>query len=124
MLDGVGCAWVAVKRGLADTPQKRRLPDDNNIVEAELMAMLGALRECHGHCEQLFIYSDCQPTLKLIRSMSPTGERAAIWHMFAPALNSIPTAVTFGWSPGHVGILGNELANRAANTASRLRPLG
>ena len=107
----VGCAWVAVERFLTDTPRKRRLPDDYNIVEAELMGMLGALREWHGRCEQLFIYPDCQPALKLIWSMSLTAERAAIWHMFAPALNDIATAVTFGWSPGHVGIVGNELAD-------------
>ena len=122
--DGVGCAWVAVEQVLADTPRKGRLPDNYNIVEAKLIGMLGALREWHGCCEQLFIYSNCQPALKLIRSMSPTGERAAIWHMFAPALNDIAMAITFGWSPGHVGIVGNELADRATNTASRLRPLG
>ena len=115
---------MAVERGLADTAQKRRLPDDYNIVEAELMGKLGALREWHGRCEQLFIYSNCQPALKLIRSMSPTGKRAAIWYMFTLTLNSIATAVTFGWSSGHVDIVGNELADRAANTASRLRPLG
>ena len=121
---GVGCAWVAMERGLADTSRKRRLPDDYNIVEAELIGMLGALQEWHGRGEHLFIYSDCQRAIKLIRIMSRTGERAAILHMFAPGLEGIATAVTFGWSPGHVGILGNELADRAANTASRLRPLG
>lgn len=40
---GVGCAWVSFQRGLADTPRRRRLPNDYNIVEAELMGMLGAL---------------------------------------------------------------------------------
>lgn len=46
--EGVGCAWVAIERGLADTSRKRRLPDEYNIVEAELIGMLDALRKWSG----------------------------------------------------------------------------
>lgn len=46
--------------------------------------------------------------------MRPDGEHAGIWESFAPAIGSMTGDITFGWSPRHSNIYGNELADAAA----------
>ena len=76
--EGVGCAWLAIEPGVTDKPWKRRLQDDYNIIEAELIGILDALRKWCRRRDNMYIYSNWQPALRLIKGMAPSGELVVI----------------------------------------------
>src|SRR5207237_446186 len=59
-----------------------------------------------------------------IENMMSDGDSAEMWEVMVPLLNEF-TSVSFGWVPGHMGILGNEAVDqRAKSSAGRqLRPV-
>jgi len=62
------------------------------------------------------VYSECVPALLMIGSMMPYTDSAGLWDMFAPQLNRFES-VSMSWVPGHCGIHGNKLVDRAVKDA-------
>ena len=51
------------------------------------------------------------------------GDSAEMWEVMVPLLNEY-TLVSFGWVPGHMGVLGNEAVDQRAKNSigQQLRP--
>ena len=54
----------------------------------------------------------------IINSMAPREYHSSVWEAFVPCINALDE-IAFGWSPGHAGIAGNEMADVAAGRAAR-----
>jgi len=117
--DGTGAAFVIYQNGRFEEAQGHKLPDDSTVVKCELVAMLWALAHLASlEVRRAVIFTDSKAALMIISSMTPQGYHSSVWEAFVPNINALDK-VAFGWSPGHAGIAGNEMADVAARQAAR-----
>lgn len=113
---GVGCAII-----FGDTAYTAKLPDSASIFTAELTAVVSALGLVFQSSDTNFvIYSDSKSTLeaiKIFNSFHPLIQKAQEW-LFR--IHCVRKSVSFCWVPSHVGIHGNEMADKEAKAASTL----
>ena len=111
---GVGCA--VIHEGTAYTA---KLPDCASIFTAELTAVVAALDlTFHSSGTKFVIYSDSRSALEAIKkfnSFHPLVQKVQEW-LFR--ISCRRKSVRFCWVPSHVGIHGNEEADREAKTAT------
>ena len=110
---GVGCA--VFHEGTAYTAE---LPDSASVFTAELTAVVAALDLAfHSSDSNFVIYSDSMSTLEAIKkynSFHPLVQKVQEW-LFR--ISCRRKSVCFCWVPAHVGIHGNEVADREAKAA-------
>ena len=112
---GVGCAVI-----LDNTAHVAKLPDSASVFTAELTAVVGALDLIFHHKGKKYvIYSDSKSTIESLKKFAtfhPLIQKAQEW-LFR--ISCRHKSVSFCWVPSHVGIRGNEAADREAKLATR-----
>lgn len=113
----VGCAFVT-----KDAHQTLRLPDGSSVFTAEAKAIDLAL-DFAGDCQhqKFVIFSDSLSVLKALNhssSKNPQIQKIIEKHHEI----SKSKEVVFCWLPSHVGITGNETADRKAKESLQLNP--
>lgn len=105
--NGVGCAFVE-----DDAEYCFKLSNYTSIFCAELKAIELALRaNCRG---RLIIVSDSASALQAINCFDSKVPIISRIHTLIYQTKSLGGDVIFVWAPGHIGIEGNEKADRAA----------
>ena len=96
----------------------KRLPDKSSIFTAELEALVSALRyvKMTNTDNRFVIFSDSKSVLQAILSKweHPTIK---IVMEYLHLIHSVDKEVVFCWIPSHMGIQGNERADKAAKEA-------
>ena len=114
--EGVGCA--VVHNG---TSYVAKLPDSASVFSAELTAIVQALELINQSKKREFvIYSDSWSAIESLRkfnSFHPLIQKAQEW-LFRFSCRK--KSVCFCWVPAHVGIQGNETADKEAKSACSL----
>ena len=112
--DGVGCA--VVHNG---TSYAAKLSNSASVFTAEITAIIKALELAyHSKQNKFVIYSDSRSALESLRKYNafhPLVQKAQEW-LFR--ISCRLKSVCFCWVPAHVGIRGNEQADKEAKIAS------
>ena len=112
--DGVGCAVV-----YDNSVYVAKLPDSASVFTAEMTAIVQALElACGSEAKQFVIYSDSKSALDSLsrfNTFHPLIQKAQEW-LFS--ISSRYKSVRFCWVPAHVGIQGNEEADKEARIAA------
>jgi ribonuclease HI len=97
-----------------------KLNDKTSILTAELYALVHALKyiESSRQEKSFLICSDSLSSLQAIDALYSPHTLVQEIHSLLTSLASRDVTVVFCWVPGHVGIQGNELADRAAKAAT------
>ena len=117
--EGVGCAVVA-----GDTTIKKKLPTSCSIFTAELFAVLTAVKHVFNNGsmgEGYICYTDSSSVLLSLKKLFPTHplvQEVQDWLVLLHSRKRI--RVDFCWVPAHVGVSGNEKADKAAKEAVKL----
>ena len=110
---GVGCAVI-----YKGTSYTSKLPDSTSIHTAELTAIIKALKiVCNSSYKKFVIFSDSTSavlSLNKFNSHHPLIQVAQEW-LFR--IRCKFKSVRFCWVPSHVGIKGNEMADKEAKNA-------
>ena len=107
------CAVVSSHHGVL----KRKLSPLCGILTAELVALRTALQEIRHNDVSFVICTDSMSALQTILRFSPSHPIAQEIHVALRSLHMRGVKIIFMWVPGHMGILGNEKADRAAKEA-------
>ena len=112
--NGVGCAVV-----YGNEIYEAKLPQFASVYTAEMTAIVQALEIVHNSRKKDFvIYSDSQSaieSLKTFNAIHPLIRKAHEWLFW---ISSRKKAVCFCWIPSHVGLTGNEEADKYAKEAA------
>jgi ribonuclease HI len=110
----VGCAFI-----IGDIVKSHRLHPSFSIFTAEIIAIVKALEDLSQFQGDKFIfYVD---SLSVLEALSSPNQRShplihKVLHIL-DRLSSLGFKILFCWVPSHVGISGNELADKRAKTA-------
>jgi ribonuclease HI len=114
----VSCSVCVPER---DVNLKFRLPDNLSVFTAELEAIRKAFELSRDYCNagesrRFVIFSDSLSAIQSLDSIRPLSRPDIVEEIFE-LKHQINSAVTIAWIPAHVGIAGNELADRLAKEA-------
>lgn len=113
---GVGYVIPMLKHG-----EGKRLNDDLAVYTAELMAMLLALKwvEEKRPC-QVVVASDSSSALTSIRTGQSESRQDIIFEIIILTNNLLKSGIeiSFVWVPAHIGVQGNELADKCAKNSA------
>jgi ribonuclease HI len=116
-------AGVAAAVVFPDESFSHTLPSSASIFTAELIAILIALYRMAQVPDMSFvIYSDSMSALQALKATYPTNPLVLAVQQFLFILHSRMKTVVFCWVPSHVGIGGNERADKLA-VAACSRPM-
>jgi ribonuclease HI len=102
-------------------PLQLRLPNGSSVYTAELRAILLALKKIYQSQHNTFlIISDSLSSLEAISGRKITHPLLVDIHDLHTELLSDGKVINFMWAPSHVGIYGNEAADKAAKDALEL----
>ena len=110
---GVGFAVIS-----SESQEQHSLPKETSVYTAELMAIYHALdlaKDREG--KPMTIYSDSRSALEAIQDFYPKNQLAREVQKKADLLIRQGEAITLCWIPAHVGVPGNEKADKAAKAA-------
>ena len=111
-------AAAAVSSAASNSPFSCRLRDHCSIYTAELQAILLALKQAYQSQESKFmIYSDSLSALQALGKLKTDHPLLIQIQEFLHKIDADQKEIVFMWVPGHVGIRGNEVADRAAKKA-------
>ena len=110
----VGAAFVTEERQIFI-----RLNDDATVLDAEMTAIFAALVDALDHGVVPVIHTDSLNAVHILRTIKRQTNTTA--HNIARVAESFQRKPIINWVPAHVGIPGNELADRAAKKALRRR---
>ncbi|WP_419595494.1 ribonuclease H family protein, partial [Thiolapillus sp.] len=111
-------AAAAVSSVASNSPFSCRLRDHCSIYTAELQALLLALKQAYQSQESKFmIYSDSLSALQALGKLKTDHPLLIQIQEFLHKIDADQKEIVFMWVPGHVGIRGNEVADRAAKKA-------
>ena len=112
--DGVGCAVVCEGESYI-----KKLPDSSSVFSAEATAVIEALQLANKKkFKSSVIYSDSRSVLEALKKYNPLHpliQKAQEWLFHLSVRRKV---VKFCWIPGHIGLEGNELADREAKDAA------
>jgi len=100
---------------------KHRISDKLSVFTAELVAIRNALELCRdyydtGESRKIVIFSDSLSVIQSLDSAKPHN-RPDIFKEISDLNKLMTNTVSIAWIPSHVGIEGNELADRLAKEA-------
>lgn len=115
-----GCAGAAFYT--TNTVHKTRISNHASTLQTELVAILKALHHCNKNapCKTL-ILTDSLAAIDTLRHPTPPQNNVALVteiHAIASSLLNKGGSITIHWIPSHVGIKGNEAADKAAKEAA------
>ena len=111
---GVGCAAVSLGGN-----RKMKLMDESSIFTAELYGILCALIiASRAHHQNFVIYCDSQSALHVVEHYESTHPIINKIIITLIKLQRSNKTINFCWCPSHVGIAGNEAADREAISAA------
>ena len=117
--EGVGFAVVA-----DDFYDSAKLSTSASIYTAELTVIINAMNVvCHTNQKSFVIYSDSKSALESLNNYNlshPLVQKAQEWLFWISCQHK---SVSFCWVPAHVGIPGNERADRKAKIACNQREI-
>lgn len=91
-----------------------------SIVEYEIFACLIGMDGVDGRIYMnIRVLLDCKPVLSMIDQMSNKGPLSGLWEEIGKRVPRFGNVI-FQWIPGHNGIHGNEIIDKAAKSASLL----
>lgn len=111
--DSVGCS-VTTSRSIIT---QHRLPKICSIHTAELYGIHMALKSINDSNKMLTICTDSLSSIQSINNMYTQNPLVQSIHESCHNLASQGISVTIVWTPSHVGISGNEMADKAAKQA-------
>ena len=103
---------VAAAYIVNDTASFLRLNDDATITQAELVAIWGALEHAAEHSLKAIIHTDSLTAIQILRNKK-NSERSLCNYILSTA-HLLKERPLINWIPSHVGIEGNELADKHA----------
>ncbi|XP_066906470.1 uncharacterized protein [Halyomorpha halys] len=104
-----------------DSTHKFKLHKLCSVYTAELHAIASALHFCFSITQKtIVIISDSLSSLKSLRNMYPEHPLIIRIQSFLLKLSQQGKSIIFIWAPSHTGIVGNELADKAAREALTL----
>ena len=103
---------VAAAYIVNDTASFLRLNDDATITQAELVAIWGALEHAAEHSLKAIIHTDSLTAIQTLRNKK-NSERSLCNYILSTA-HLLKERPLINWIPSHVGIEGNELADKHA----------
>ena len=113
---GVGSAVIC-----EDEILQARLPNNASVFTAELVAIVEALRWINASDKGSFvIHSDSYSTISALKQFNPTHPIIQKIQEWLYKLHSKYKRIDFCWVPAHVGIQGNEEADKEAKEAAML----
>ena len=99
----------------SNSPFSCRLRDHCSIYTAELQSILLALKQAYQSQERQFIiFSDSLSALQALGKLKTDHPLLIQIQELLHKINADQKEIVFMWVPGHVGIRGNEAADRAA----------
>ena len=117
----VGCAFVVLRDGRRSTPTSRKFLLDKccSVFQAEVFAIHKALKWCITNAKQdISIFSDSRSALDAIAERSNPHPLIVEIHNSLSVLRRNSVSVDFVWVKAHVGIEGNEAADKEAKAAA------
>jgi len=108
-----------------ESPISGRLPQFTPITLTELTALLETLRWCRNNRtlhQRIVINTDSMAALLILQTHTPSTYPETALQVWDEAqhLKQLDIQIIFNWIPSHVGIFGNEEADRLANIATNL----
>ncbi|KAG0639344.1 hypothetical protein HOY80DRAFT_1045492 [Tuber brumale] len=120
-LVGAGVARVVFEKGALTYVDGCSVTPSWSIIECELFIDIFALREIPSLVKgrPVYWFLDSVLALSLVDNMFPEGESAMIWEVMAPLSRGF-SHLNLSLVPEHMGIDGNESANKKAKSCGRL----
>ena len=119
-----GCALIIYKPGREQDTRSKALPRWSSSTYSELQALNEAVKYATILKKDTLIICDSQSALQSINSSNPLHAEPVNTirkNLFASEISINPAyKIGFTWIPSHVGVKGNELADRFAQEAARL----
>ena len=98
---------------------KARLPDHSSIFSCELYAIFVIIKHISDKPGKYLILSDSLSSINALRN--PQNSKHGLVHQIAHLISQLePYSVVIEWIPSHMGIPGNEKADKIANEALQL----
>ena len=117
--EGVGFAVVA-----DDSCDSAKLSSSASMYTAELTAIIDAMNMAYHTSQKSFvIYSDSKSALESLNNYNPSHPLVQKAQEWLVRISCQHKSVSFCWIPAHVGILGNERADRKAKIACNQREI-
>ncbi|KAG0713577.1 hypothetical protein GWK47_015910 [Chionoecetes opilio] len=116
-----GAAGAAFVSG--QTTKQWRLTDGASCLQAELVAIRGALHHAlESHSPHVIIHTDSKSSIQALRDTQTQDNIHLLTStlLLAQRLAARGCKITLNWVPRHVGLSGNEAADRAAKSAVAL----
>jgi ribonuclease HI len=115
-----GCALVVYQHGSVYHSETARLHDECSVFQSELLAIKKAVSWCLQHGRTAIIKSDSESALKAIANKKNRNQLAVD---IRKLLRQHPNHICLSWVKAHVGIEGNEEADRLAKEATNLQSI-
>ena len=114
----VGCAVISDNHS-----NMQRIPDESSISTAEAKAVdlaLDFIRTCDAN-NKFIIFSD---SLSVLKAMNHTSSKNPQIQKLLEKCHELLTnkKIVLCWIPSHIGIQGNEMVDKQANTSLSLEP--